>query len=107
MTRRTRALVLLLAAAGIIAAYVVGMWWFGEWTHKLVYEDHNDLAIWLIVGGGLACVAFYELWTTGEIRWSKTKAWRPKWNRTPTSPPPAAPPVLELRPNEYRRERPE
>lgn len=106
MTRRTRAIVLLLALLGIAATYIAVMWGFAEWTHKLIYEDGNELAVWLMVGGGLIAAAFYELWTTGEIRWSKTKAWRPKWNKTPpTEASKTVRSTLDLPPSEFRRER--
>lgn len=95
-----RVIIGLLMIAGVFVAYGLFMWVFGAWTHKLVYEDHNYLAMLLIIILGLALVFAYELFTTGEIKWSETKRWRPK-------PPPVHPStetekVLELRPDEYR-----
>jgi hypothetical protein len=109
MSRSARLILGLIGIVGILAASAAFMWWFGEWTHKLVYEDHNDTALvllfMLIIGGAFAG----ELIFTGEIRFGKhgKRVWRPKWNRPPIEPPRASRPIVELRPDEYRRERPE
>lgn len=95
-----RLFIALLMLAGLFLAYALFMWAFGAWTYDLIYIQHNTTA-WIllmvvIIGGGF----FYELATTGEIKWSATKRWRPKppSAETPTD----AAKVLELRPDEYR-----
>lgn len=110
MSRSARLILGLIGIVGILAASAAFMWWFGEWTHKLVYEDQNWTAmvlIYVIIFGG-ACAA--ELWDKGEIRLTKNFAIRPRWKRNEksfTAPRTDAPPIVELRPDEYRRERPE
>lgn len=95
-----RVIIGLLMIAGIFAAYALFMWVFGSWTYDLIYVQHNTMA-WallmvLIIGGGF----FYELITTGEIKWSETKRWRPK--RPPVELSTGVGKVLELRPDEYQ-----
>jgi hypothetical protein len=83
-------------AAIAITAYVLITWQrslilAGDWQEGLVF-----LTL-LIVGG-----YFYELLTTGEIRFSATRAWRPK--RPIEKAPHKAASIVELHPHEYRRE---
>lgn len=102
---RARWILFFVILTGMVGMYVAFMAGFAWWTHKLVYEDDNLLAIVFMVLFVLACGYGYEVWTTGEIRYSKTGAWRPKWNRTPPIVS-VAPTILELRPDEYRQEHP-
>ena len=97
---RWRVIVALLIILGTFAAYGLSMWGFGSWTHKLVYEDHNYLAAWLLLALIIIGAFAFELITTGEIKWSTTKRWRPM--PPPSEPPTTASKVLELRPDEYR-----
>lgn len=41
----------------------------------------------LFILAGFAVTSGYQLATTGQIRLSRTKAWRPKWSQSPPPPP--------------------
>lgn len=100
---KLRLVVGLLAIVGIIAASVVlfGLW--AWWTHELIYTEHNYLAVGLLIVLGIVGAFAIDLWDDGEITFSKTRRWRPKWaQRQPISR--ADAPILDLSPDEFRRE---